>query len=240
MNKYEEKSLKELLTWEKEMTKEANVIGKASKSIQNKVNSKIPDKVHQTITALIKKMVETVITGSEITTKQTIVKGNLEVRENSVREKISAYKRIAAFTGAGTGAGGLLIGLADFPILISLIIKFLYEIASIYGFDVKNYKERLYILHIFEIAFSSGEKRIKVYEKLLNWEAYVKELPDNQELFDWRSFQQEYRDYIDIAKMLQLVPIIGAPVGAVANYRLMDKLGYTAMNAYRLRIFKPI
>ena len=240
MNVYEEKSLKELLLWKKEMTKEANAFGKVSKSVQNKINSKIPDKIHKTITSIIKRMVETVIAGSELTTKEAIVKGDLMIREKLVKEKIVAYKKIAAVSGAGTGAGGLLIGLADFPILLSLKIKFLYETASIYGFDVKNYKERLYILHIFEVAFSSGERRIKVYKKLLNWDAYVKELPDNPELFDWRSFQQEYRDYIDIAKMLQLVPIIGAPVGAIANYRLMDKLGFTAINAYRLRIFKTI
>lgn len=54
--------------------------------------------------------------------------------------------------------------------------------------------------------------------------------------FDWKTFQQEYRDYIDIAKMLQMVPEIGAVVGAYANYKLMDKLGNTAMNAYRLRL----
>jgi hypothetical protein len=55
--------------------------------------------------------------------------------------------------------------------------------------------------------------------------------------FDWRTFQQEYRDYMDIAKMLQLVPGIGAVVGAYANFKLMDELGYTVKNAYRLRLF---
>jgi hypothetical protein len=35
--------------------------------------------------------------------------------------------------------------------------------------------------------------------------------------------------------MAQLVPIIGAPVGVIANYTLIKKLGITAMNAYRMR-----
>jgi EcsC protein family len=38
--------------------------------------------------------------------------------------------------------------------------------------------------------------------------------------------------------MLQLVPGIGAAVGAYANYNLLDHLGETAKNAYRLRILK--
>ena len=41
---------------------------------------------------------------------------------------------------------------------------------------------------------------------------------------DWEKFQTEYRDYIDLAKM-RLVPIIGAPVGAYANYQLLQRLG---------------
>jgi hypothetical protein len=55
---------------------------------------------------------------------------------------------------------------------------------------------------------------------------------------DWRKFQQEYRDYIDLVKMFQLVPGIGAFVGAYANNNLLKQLGETAMNAYRLRILE--
>ena len=64
------------------------------------------------------------------------------------------------------------------------------------------------------------------------------ELPDDINPFDWRNFQQEYRDYIDLAKMAQLIPLIGAPVGLIVNYRLLKKLGTTAINAYRMRLFK--
>jgi hypothetical protein len=39
-----------------------------------------------------------------------------------------------------------------------------------------------------------------------------------------------------LAKMAQLVPVIGAPVGVIVNYRLIRKLGKTAMNAYRMRL----
>ena len=63
-------------------------------------------------------------------------------------------------------------------------------------------------------------------------------MPDDINQFEWRQFQQEYRDYIDLAKMAQLIPGIGAVVGIVVNYRLVKKLGYTAMNAYRMRHFE--
>jgi hypothetical protein len=38
--------------------------------------------------------------------------------------------------------------------------------------------------------------------------------------------------------MVQLIPGIGAVVGFVVNYRLIRKLGITAMNAYRMRYFE--
>jgi hypothetical protein len=38
--------------------------------------------------------------------------------------------------------------------------------------------------------------------------------------------------------MAQLIPVIGAPVGVIVNNRLLKKLGVTAMNAYRMRVFE--
>lgn len=60
-------------------------------------------------------------------------------------------------------------------------------------------------------------------------------LPDDIHQFDWRTFQLEYRDYIDLAKLFQLIPVVGAVVGAYVNHRLTNKLGTNVMNAYRLR-----
>lgn len=67
--------------------------------------------------------------------------------------------------GAGTGAGGILIGLTDLPLLLGIKIKLLYELASIYGFDVKDYRERMYILNIFQLAFSSQDHVNKILLK---------------------------------------------------------------------------
>ena len=148
------------------------------------------------------------------------------------------YKNTAAVEGGVTGAGGILLGLADFPLLLGIKIKLLFDIAAMYGFDVKDYKERIYILYIMQLAFSSHEERRNVYLKIVDWDEHAKQLPDDINGFDWRTFQQEYRDYLDLAKMAQLVPVIGAPVGVIVNYRLITKLGETAMNAYRMRLME--
>jgi len=59
--------------------------------------------------------------------------------------------------------------------------------------------------------------------------------PADFEHFDWRTFQREYRDYIDLAKLAQMIPVVGAPIGAFVNWRLLERLGETAMNGYRMR-----
>jgi hypothetical protein len=236
MDAYTSQIIPELKRWQKEMQQRPSFLNNISKRIQTKINTWIPEKVHNAITATIKQMVRGVLFGASYITTKPLIDASLKEREESARERIELYRTTAAVEGGITGAGGLLLGLADFPILIALKIKLLFDIAGSYGFDVNDYKERVYILHIFELAFSSHGHRKNVYLKMIDWNNKSKTLPDDINQFDWRNFQQEYRDYIDLAKMAQLVPVIGAPVGVIVNYRLIRKLGITAMNAYRMRL----
>lgn len=238
MDHYEEKALRELQQWQLRMSKKPSLFNSLAKGLQNKVNNVIPARVHDIMTSTIKNIVRAVLIGSEFTTKKEVPTNlSLEERERLVRERLDFYKKAAATEGAATGAGGLLLGLADFPLLLTLKMKFLFEVANIYGFDIKDYRERLYILHLFQLAFSSDARRREVYQKVLNWETTIKEFPPqlNLQAIDWRRFQQEYRDYIDLVKLFQLVPVVGAFVGAYANFNLLDKLGETAINGNRLR-----
>jgi hypothetical protein len=238
MNGYEGIVSAELRTWQKKMLRRPGLLNSLSKRLQTKINSWIPEKVHVAITATIKQMIRGVLFGAKHTTTDTLTNISLKEREDVVRKKIDNYRKTAAVEGGITGAGGILLGLADFPILIGIKLKLLFDIASLYGFNVYDYKERVYILHIFELAFSSDEHRKNVYLKMVDWETKRNSLPEDINQFDWRNFQQEYRDYIDLAKMAQLIPVIGAPVGVIVNNSLIKKLGVTAMNAYRMRLIK--
>ena len=234
---YQEKIAIELEFWKRDMMKKPSMFDRVTSTVQNKINDYIPDKVHSAVTAAIKAMVKAVLYGSKYTTSSIPPKEmSLMHREALVREKIDNYAKTGAAEGGVTGAGGFLMSMADFPILIAIKIKLLFEIATLYGFDVNKFHERLYILYIFQLAFSSSEGATKVFLHLENWEDKLHILPENAENFDWKTFQQEYRDYIDLAKLAQLIPVVGAAVGAVANYQLLKKLGKTAKMAYRMRL----
>lgn len=235
MNNYELQVRREVSVWQRAMVRSPGYFNRLAKRFQNKINKIIPEKVHAAITTTLRQMFRAVLFGSRITTATARTEGGLELRDTVALEKIKFYKHTAAAEGGITGAGGILLGLADFPLLIGIKIKLIFEIASVYGFDTDDYRERLFILHVFQLAFCSDETRKEFFLKMQDWENISKQLPDDINDFDWRTFQQEYRDYIDIAKMAQLIPVIGAPVGAVVNYRLITRLGRTAMNAYRMR-----
>ncbi|SFB07149.1 EcsC protein family protein [Lentibacillus halodurans] len=233
MNAYEQKVYEELNVWRRNVLKKSGLFKQLSKKTQTKINGWIPEKAHNIITESIKNMVKATLVGSDMTTKKQQPTGQtLYEKDELLKEKLISYRKSAVIEGAGTGAGGFFLGLADFPMLLSIKMKFLFETAAIYGFDTRQYQERLFILHVFQLAFSSDAKRKETFYTLENWEYEKEKLAD----MDWRTFQQEYRDYIDLVKLLQLVPGFGAIVGAYANHNLLDTLGETAMNAYRLRL----
>jgi hypothetical protein len=237
MDNYELQVAEELERWQTEMLAEPGLLNQTARRLQRKINSYIPDKVHATITGIIKQMIQAVLTGSQYTGAKPVQGLSLFERETQIRKRIELYKHTAAAEGGITGAGGIALGLADFPLLLTIKLKLLFDIASMYGHTGEDYRERLYILAIFQLAFSSDAHRRDVYLQIADWGSHVQRLPESIDEFDWRTLQQEYRDFIDLAKLAQLLPIIGAPVGYFVNKRLVDKLGITAMNAYRMRYF---
>lgn len=233
MSNYELEVTNDLQKWRRKILRKSSLVNRLSKKAQTKFNRLIPEKAHTIISEGIKNMVKVTLVGSNLTTGKCQGTGlTLREKDQLFQEKLHTYRKSAVLEGAGTGAGGILLGLADFPLLLSIKMKFLFEAASVYGIDTKQYEERLFLLYVFQLAFSSDQTRRETYQLIEQWDSKKDELID----VDWQVFQQEYRDYIDLVKMLQLIPGFGAVVGAYANYNLLDQLGETAMNAYRLRL----
>jgi DNA-binding protein YbaB/uncharacterized protein (DUF697 family) len=232
LNNYEIRAKEEVMSWQRKLYRKPSIKKRMAQHVQQKINRKIPEKAHNVITTAIKSMVEATITGSAYMTKVEIENNkSLEEREKYVQERLQFYKKLAAAEGAGTGFGGIILGLADFPLLLSIKMKFLMECSVIYGCNIKDVKERIFLLYVFQVAFSSVEHKRTVINKIENWQ----EVKGTLEQEDWRKLQQEYRDHIDLIKLLQLVPGFGAIVGAYANHHLLDELGETAINCFRMR-----
>ena len=225
---------KELEVWEKKMTRRPRLINKASKKLQSKFHNLMPQKAQDVITISIKTMVQTVMFGSSLLTKSEI-SNNTSISEGDflAEKAYKMYYKVAIMQGIGFGLGGFLINLADLPALLSLKVKFLFDIAKSYGFDVNKKEERIFLLYVFQLAFSCDEYKKEIFYTIKGWDNNLGEMELN-----WEKLQMEYRDYLDIAKLLQLLPVVGAVAGAYANHNLMQTLKVTAVNAYRLRLLQ--
>ena len=215
------------------MLRPAGALARASKGVQARVTRMIPEQVHATLTSVIEGMTRTILTGADLTTARPVLNASLRERDTRATAAIDGYRKAAAVEGGVAGAGGFLLSLADFPAVLVLKMKLLFDLSAIYGHEADRFSERLFILQLFQVAFSSAEHRARVFAGIEGWDSRTH--PADYEHFDWRAFQQEYRDYIDLAKLAQLIPIVGAPIGAVVNWRLLQRLGGVAVNGYRLR-----
>lgn len=215
------------------MLKPPGPLDRAARGVQGQINRMIPEKVHAAITTVIEGMTRTILTGADVTTAPPLIGASLAERDRRALAAIDGYRATAAVEGGVTGAGGFWMALADFPALLVIKIKLLFDLSAIYGHEADRFEERLFILSLFQLAFSGAEHRAQVFHGLEAWDA--RDHPADFDHFDWRTFQREYRDYIDLAKMAQMIPVVGAPIGAFVNWRLLERLGETAMNGYRMR-----
>lgn len=220
--------------WRRRMLAPPTRLDRAAAAVQARINRLIPEKVHTVVTDVIERMTRAILVGADATTfTAPLADATLSARDRQARKAVLGYRATAAAEGGVTGAGGFWLSAADFPALVAIKLKLLFELAAIYGHSGEIFAERLHILRLFELAFSGARHRAAVLQTLEGWDA--RSHPQSFETFDWRRFQEEYRDYIDLAKLAQMIPLIGAPVGAVANWRLLDRLGDTAINGYRMR-----
>lgn len=223
----------DLLAWRADLIQPPGPLNGLARAAQQRINRIIPEKVHAAITTAIEGMTRAMLTGADFATGSPLYDAPLDERRARAAKAIDGWKKTAAVEGGVTGAGGFLMAAADFPLLMSFKIKLLFEIAAIFGHDGTALPERLFILHVFELAFSDGAHRAGALASLDHWDS--KPHPQHLDDFDWRAFQQQYRDHIDLAKLAQFIPVVGAPLGAIVNWRLVEKLGHTAVMAYRMR-----
>lgn len=241
MESYENRVRLSLERWQADMKwHRPGMLQKWSLHWQRKIDGLIPMKVHDAIAQGVRVGVSSLLSGISLipvnSEKLNQSSLTLEQLDTQLSPLLDKYKKLAAAEGAGTGAGGLILAAIDFPALISIKLKFLQEAALLYGFDIRDKSERVFLLKVFQLAFSSPEKRRSNFQQVKHWEDQsVQTRQTVAESIMWRDFYMDYKQYIEFRKMLQLLPGVGAIIGAWANHSLMEDLGTTAKHAYQLR-----
>lgn len=239
LDPYQRFAYREMMQWCKRMDKSPGLFNSLTSGIQKRINSFIPEKVHRGITAAMRQIIQGLMTGTKFISPAPHQFTHLKFIEDKTQKRIESHRLTAAAEGGLTGAGGFLWSLADLPLLLGIKIKLLQDIGAIYGYDGRKMKEKIFLLLVLQMAFSSDKVRRQTLSQIIHFD---KNYPDEHEgslaNVDWLTLQQQYRDYIDLAKLLQMMPLIGAVVGTVANFRLVKLLGKTAIQCYRIRHFQ--
>lgn len=134
-----------------------------------------------------------------------------------------------ATTAAGFGMGLLGLGLPDIFLLVSTLLKGIYEIALGYGFTYEEDKEKIYILRLICTALSDSKKKQEFNQKL--------ELKsDAQDLMDEeiRITAKVLSDSLLVEKFVQGIPIVGV-VGGFVNHAVYKKTSALAQIKYKKR-----
>jgi len=156
----------------------------------------------------------------------------------------------AAGEGAATGAAGFAGLAADIPLLLTLAMRQIQEIGTSYGYDVSQPMEADYALQVLQIGATaqSGVKLqflialkqteqtlLKISWKKMNAQRAAQALGKEAGLATIRQFAKTLGIQLTKRKALQLIPVIGALIGASFNGVFLNDVGRSAYMSYRRR-----
>ena len=178
----------------------------------------------------------------EVENRTDVFKLDLEQVDAVVGWLDVKYKGLALTEGAATGATGLPGLIADIPILITLNLRAISEYATYYGLDMASQRERLFAMHVLDLASSPSDvTKIGVMARLARIAqdaARKKAWKDLEKSASVKAIQQVAKALgrrLTKAKLAQAVPIMGAAVGGGFNAYYTGQACDAAHYLYRER-----
>jgi len=162
------------------------------------------------------------------------------------------YSNVAYAAGEGgtTGAIGFAGLAADVPALLTITLRMIRQIGICYAYDTTSDVEREYVMHVLRVGSTSNLRAkmeclvaLKQFEQILlkvSWQAMSeafarKEISRLSLLAAARQLSQKLGVQLTRRKALQLVPVVGALVGASFNAVFVNDVGRAAYMLYRRR-----
>jgi len=266
LNKYEIKSLKEIIKWEKEEhngfhKKILDVTSKPVNYLIKKIGSERFKKFEYIIEATIKSMLYTskYTVKPEVLIKRAHEHGikiedlselrtcNLELLDNCNHKNIKFHEKAAAIQGGILGLGGAAVMVADLTAVLIQDFHMIQEIAFCYGYDPNDIVEKEIILRIIEAGIGGSEvkfKALKEIEVLKDIESGKdkKEITKQGISVLGAKALEEYIEDLVTNLLVRLIPrslpVISMVVSAHSNHEIMEHSGNTAFMIYRKRFIE--
>jgi len=172
-----------------------------------------------------------------VNTLEDVEKLDISTMDTAVEKITDNRKKIATFQGASTGIGGIFTLTIDIPLLLSLQLKTLQDIAICYGYDPKVKEERLFIVKCMQFVSADIVGKQAILTQLSQFDN-----PDDStkrevlsELQGWREVVFSFRDQFGWKKLFQMVPIAGLVFGAFINRSAVNDIAEAGKMLYRKR-----
>lgn len=172
-----------------------------------------------------------------IETLEDVQKLPISTLDATVEKITSNRKKLATLQGATTGVGGVFTLTIDIPLLLSLQLKTLQDIALCYGYDPNDKEERLFIVKCLQFVSADivGKQAILTQLSNFNDPTAASQREVLSELQGWREVVYSYRDGMGWKKLFQMIPIAGLVFGAFVNRSALSDIGEAGKMLYRKR-----
>lgn len=219
--------------------------------IQHKVRAHVPDKAMQALETAFEKSFMVIFQkgtpwiekATHINDKQELAQYFRECFEHEQnKQKLKRFDQNArktsyqhaAITQVKSSVLGLLgIGIPDIPLYLATLLSGIYQVATIYGFDIHQEKEQAYVLLLICAICDKEEKREDWKTMMDDMEQGYKIKYSINELISHASHALSYSELQ--AKFLQGIPIVGI-TGAFMSTFTQNRILAFARTSYKKRI----
>lgn len=155
----------------------------------------------------------------------------------AVGKLTKSRKTIATLQGASTGIGGLFTLGIDIPLLLSMQIKILQDIAICYGYNPNEKKERIFIIKCLQYVSADVMGKNTILDQLSHFDDNSEKVQREVvlEMQGWKEVVFAYRDAFGWKKLFQMVPVFGIVFGAFSNRSMIHDIAETGEMFYRKR-----
>jgi len=242
----------DFILWPAEKAAEALIPNGVQEAVGSAIEGCLSALASQTIKTFDREAIQRAVSAkaSKLGEAESPLFSQLQAADERARESWIFHVGGAAAEGGVTGALGLPGLAADIPALFSILLREIQEIGTCYGYDITAEHEQEYLLQILRAGFASNVKTkmafimsLKEFEQILigvAWKKMAQDLAGKQLtkhslLAALRQFAKTLGLQLTKRKALQMIPVVGALVGASLNGTLANDIGKAAYISYRRR-----
>ena len=177
--------------------------------------------------------------GQKLASKNDILKNaGVDTIEELRHKDLALSDKLASnvHEGFATGLGGTATMVADVGAVIVLAFRTIHKIAMCYGYEVKSAEDKEFVLNILSVSGANDMKEKKEALLALKSDFLQKKIIEEVLMSNLvKKVAKQLGINLTKRKLMQIMPIIGAGIGAAVNVSYINDIAWTARRSYQLK-----